>query len=201
MTLTPLHSHPRRACTKSREQSGFALIAALLIMVPLLLLAASMLRTTSIDEKIAGNTLDKQRAFQSAQSGLEFAEWALRENGSGNTGTTCPAKPATTAVSVAANVLVCNANQFSDTSPPGAPASWAYYMPYQVLNANYSASGTGVVYANPDKIYIYYVGNNSNNSQQYYQVTSWGAGVNPVTVSMVQSVYRVQSAATDLGGY
>ena len=185
---------------------GFALIAALLIMIPLLLLAVVMLRTTTIDERIAGNTLDKQRAFQTAQSGLEFAEWALRANTSTNTGVACSASTNKIYATTAESVVVCSNDQFA-TASPAKLSNWTYYMKYQVIGANYNgfaqqtSADTAATYVAPDQIHIYYLGTlNSNGTEQLYRVTSAGTGANDATNSIVQSVYAVSATANDLSG-
>ena len=53
-----------------RKQHGAALITGLIFMVVLTLLAVAAMRTTSLDEKMAGNALNQDAAFQAAEAAL-----------------------------------------------------------------------------------------------------------------------------------
>jgi type IV pilus assembly protein PilX len=55
-------------------QGGMVLITSLLLLLILTMLAVSMFRSYGIEERIAGNTRDKQRARGAAISALQFAE-------------------------------------------------------------------------------------------------------------------------------
>ena len=71
----------------SRPQRGIALITSLLILVIVALLAVSMYRSFGLQEKIAGNTLEKQRSLQAAESALQYGEWwIVKSSGSGSGG-------------------------------------------------------------------------------------------------------------------
>ena len=65
MIARPVRSH--------RLQCGMVLITSLLLLVVVTLLAVSMFRSFGIDEKIAGNIRDKQRATAAAESAVVFA--------------------------------------------------------------------------------------------------------------------------------
>jgi type IV pilus assembly protein PilX len=56
------------------RESGFALIVSLLILIVLSLLGLTAVRTTILQEKMAGNLRDQNLAFQSAESALRDAE-------------------------------------------------------------------------------------------------------------------------------
>ena len=51
-------------------QHGAALITGLIFMVVLTLLAVAAMRTTSLDEKMAGNALNQDAAFQATEAAL-----------------------------------------------------------------------------------------------------------------------------------
>ncbi len=55
------------------SQSGAVLFTALVMMVLMTLLAVTMMGNTAIDEKMAQNSEDKNRAFQGAETGIELA--------------------------------------------------------------------------------------------------------------------------------
>ncbi len=64
------------------SQSGAVLFTALVLMVMMTLLAVTMMGNTAMDEKMAQNSQDKNRAFQAAETGIEMA---IANSGSMNT--------------------------------------------------------------------------------------------------------------------
>jgi type IV pilus assembly protein PilX len=61
----------------TQRQRGMVLVTALLMLVVVTLLAVSMFRSFGLDEKIAGNVREKQRALSAAETAEEYAEWWL----------------------------------------------------------------------------------------------------------------------------
>ncbi|RJG03968.1 pilus assembly PilX family protein [Noviherbaspirillum sedimenti] len=61
----------------SQRQRGAALITGLIIMVILTLLAVASMRTTIMEEKMAGNARDIDIAFQSAEAAIRAGEDVL----------------------------------------------------------------------------------------------------------------------------
>ena len=69
--------------SRSHEsQKGAVLFTALVMMVLMTLLAVTMMGNTAIDEKMAQNSQDQNRAFQAAETGIEMA---IANSGSLNT--------------------------------------------------------------------------------------------------------------------
>ena len=71
-----------RPITKQSTQTGAVLFTALVMMVLMTLLAVTMMGNTAMDEKMAQNSQDKNRAFQGAETGIELA---IADPGSINT--------------------------------------------------------------------------------------------------------------------
>jgi Tfp pilus assembly protein PilX len=71
-----LRSHAPQAA-----QRGVVLISAILLLVVMTLLALAMFRSFGIQELIAGNVREKQRALQSAESAAQYAELWLTAPG------------------------------------------------------------------------------------------------------------------------
>jgi Tfp pilus assembly protein PilX len=71
-----------RPITKQSTQTGAVLVTALVMMVLMTLLAVTMMGNTAMDEKMAQNSQDKNRAFQAAETGIEMA---IANSGSMNT--------------------------------------------------------------------------------------------------------------------
>lgn len=56
------------------KQKGMALVISMIMLLLLTILGLSSMRTTLMDEKMAGNTRDTELAFQASESGLREAE-------------------------------------------------------------------------------------------------------------------------------
>jgi type IV pilus assembly protein PilX len=62
------------------SQRGVALVMALVFLLLLTMLGVSALSTTSLEEKMAGNTKERNTAFQAAESALIVAEaWIIAQ--------------------------------------------------------------------------------------------------------------------------
>ena len=72
----------KQAISIPTSQSGAVLFTALVLMVLMTLLAVTMMGNTAMDEKMAQNSQDKNRAFQAAETGIEMA---IANSGSMNT--------------------------------------------------------------------------------------------------------------------
>ncbi len=57
--------------THSQAQSGAALVTALVLMTVVTLLAITSMGTNTLEEKMAANSQELNRAFQTAETGLE----------------------------------------------------------------------------------------------------------------------------------
>lgn len=63
--------------SQPHSQQGVALITGLIFMVVLTLLVVAAMRTTILEEKMAGNTRDMNLAFQSGEAALRAGEQVL----------------------------------------------------------------------------------------------------------------------------
>jgi type IV pilus assembly protein PilX len=72
-------------------QRGMTLVAALLLLLVITMLGVGMFRSFGLEEHLAGNTREKQRALHSAETAEAYAEWWLASNGGINAtvGTSC----------------------------------------------------------------------------------------------------------------
>jgi len=62
------------AMLKRRGQVGAALIVSLVFLLVISIIAVAGMRTTRLQERMAGNTRDRNLAFQAAESGIREAE-------------------------------------------------------------------------------------------------------------------------------
>src|SRR5471030_76901 len=141
-----------------RRQCGLVLVSSLLLLLVVTVMALAIFRSYGIEEKIAGNQREKQRALHAAESAQQYAEWWL----SSATGVTTPVictniVPAATG-QVCANTLPTIATNQQVANLPwqvaGVPVGVNYAPPNMVFN---TAGGVGNYFATP-LFYISYLG-------------------------------------------
>ncbi|MGC5807718.1 pilus assembly PilX family protein [Ralstonia pseudosolanacearum] len=179
-----------------RADQGYTLIVGLMLLLVLTLFGLGMFRSLGLQERIAANTRDKQRAFESAQSALQYGEWWLRQSSSSLSASTCSG---VTSANVSTGMRVCNLAPTSPTSLPWSVRS-DYLPPSMTANGGGGLTSSGDVnYAAKPGLYINYLGLSANGLAALYQVTAFGYGGDATTASVVQSTYQIASGAKDLG--
>ncbi len=176
---------PRNA--SGARQGGMALISGLLLLVVVTLLAVSMFRGYGMEEKIAGNTREKQRALNAAESAQQYAEWWLSSN--------TPPAAAVCNGFVPANVgQVCSNLQVDFTQLPWAAG--VTYTPFtaagNIIATNAPAAGT---YAGTPVFYVTDLGPPAAGAGEIYQIDAVGWGGSTNAVAVVESTYLVLPAA------
>ena len=172
--------------------NGSALIFALFFIVISSVLGVSMFKNLVLDERLAGNTREKERSFQTAENALRYGEWWL-EQGNGGTGVEC------TEVVKAPFMQTCSNTLINPTALPWP--SGIEYIPegMQVNNGGGifpNADGDIYYYRSP-ALYIQYVGQDSS-ARLVYQLTAAGYGGTESAASVVRSVYAISSGTTPL---
>lgn len=200
--MTPMNSFLIQAPPTrrpSRRQHGVALISSLLILVVVTLMAVSMYRGFGLQEKIAGNTLEKQRSLQAADSALRYGEWWLNQ---GNTGSAVACSGNAVNGNVLTNMRVCSNNLASPATLP-----WTGAIDYTPPNMLVNSSGgidsdkKDINYAKVPGLYISYLGLGPDGKSMLYQVTGAGYGGSSTdSASVVQSVYAMTFRVVDLSG-
>jgi len=185
----------------SGTQRGMVLVASLLLLLVVTIMAISMFRGSGMQERIAGNVREKQRALQAAESAQEYAEWWLANNGNA----------ATTPVTCT-GLLSANANQGQiciNTLPvvTGSAAN-VVNVPWQVNNADvgvtFTPPGMTVAAAAPTaagannyavtpRFYISDMGLSKDVTipGEIFQIDAVGYGGTGNTVAVVESTYAV----------
>jgi type IV pilus assembly protein PilX len=188
------------------HQGGIVLVVSLLLLVVITLLGVSMFRNLGIQEVIAGNLREKNRALQSAISAQQYAEWWLTTGNNINNQQACQAVllQATSGSGVGevcTNILptVLGGAQNVTTVPwktGGQEIGVAVTLPTNgAPNLN-----TGNVYFQPPRFYISLLGAAPSGVQgTIYQIDAWSYGSDPNTVAVVESTYLVSTGITDLG--
>jgi type IV pilus assembly protein PilX len=72
-----------------KAQRGIVMISTMLLLIVVTIIALSMFRSFGMQEKIAGNMREKQRALQAAVSAEQYAEWWLSSTGAISAPVTC----------------------------------------------------------------------------------------------------------------
>jgi type IV pilus assembly protein PilX len=187
-------SQPRNAFIA--HQRGMVLVTTLLLLLVVTILAISMFRSFGIQERIAGNLREKQRALHAAESAQQYAEWWLSQ-GNGTTGIICSSLVAANVGQVCSNTLPTVVANVA-TIPwqiAGVDVGVTYTPPNMNLNV---AGGAGNYYATP-RFYISYLGLVPTGDAAVYQVDAFGYGGNANTVAVVESTYKLSSAVKSLG--
>lgn len=174
---------------------GFILLSGLLFLVLLTLLSVAMFRSVGLQERIAGHTRDKQRAFEAAQTALQYGEWWLTQGAPG-VGVACSGVVDGNAV---AAMRVC-ANPLQNPTTLPWPARIEYRPPSMVVAAGGGLAADGDVnfQARPG-LYLHYLGMTPDGLGLLYQVSAAALGGRTDTAAVVQSTYRIASGVKDLG--
>jgi type IV pilus assembly protein PilX len=191
MKILPPHRPHRGAASTDR---GFVMITGLLFLIVITLLSLAMFRSFGLQERIAGNTRDKQRAFEAAQNALQYGEWWLAQGSAAGTGTVCTGVADGNTVSA---MRICSNAVTTTTSLPAVRTD---YRPPGITVGAGGTTGGDVNYATKPALHISYLGLAPSGLAMLYQVTGFGFGGNPDTMSVVQSTYQMKTDVKDLGG-
>jgi type IV pilus assembly protein PilX len=199
--MTHTTAHHRSRHVHSRTAGGFILVSGLIVLVIVTLLSLSILRSQESQERIAGNTRDKQRAYETAQSALHYAEWWLSRADQRTPQASC-----STGVvdgNDLTNMAICG-------PAPGADVltvPWPYRIEYKPPGLTVASGGGLAVsgdinYQGIPGLYIQSLGTGKSSGTglpDLYLITAYGYGGNPDTVAVVQSTYQITSSVLNAG--
>jgi type IV pilus assembly protein PilX len=179
-----------------RRQRGMVLVTSLLLLIVVTILAISMFRSFGLDEKIAGNVREKQRALNAAETAEQYAEyWLASGNGAA---VACTGLVASTVGQVCTVPLASFTTSLPWTvgvtylpNAPTATNSTPTPMPL-------ATSGQGTYFYTP-MFYITYLGATGTGNGKIYQIDAAAYGGSPDTAAVVESTYLVQSSVSCLG--
>jgi type IV pilus assembly protein PilX len=187
------------ASRQLRRQTGMVLITTLLLLVIVTLLALSMFRGMGLETRIAGNTLEKQRALQAATSAQQYAEQWLVLNVTPFSAVDCSSNPAvtTTTPTVCSNIL--SNSVASVTSVPWTINATQVGYPYNPTNSSgqsdfqISSSGGVDTFQAAPVFYISQLGQDATFSNGIdYRIDAWSYAGAQSTVAVVESTYRIR---------
>lgn len=173
-----------------------ALVTALLLLLVVTMMGVSMFRSFGIQEKIAGNVREKQRALAAAESAQQFAEWWLSSNPPPT------AKICNSVVSSAIGQVCTPASAPADfTTVPwvvgGNPVGVTYtqFLSNTIngIQNTVNAAGAKSAYYAPPVFYITDLGLAGPvlGSGELYQIDAVGYGGTATAVAVVESTYIV----------
>lgn len=173
------------------------LIASLVMLLVLTFLAVSMYHSFNAQENMAANSKEKSRAFQIAQSTLQYGEYLLAGNASFVQGNSCATTTPLTTPTIctnAVNILPATAS---------TPMTLSNGLPYTTMSPALTISTSGgapnTYYAYP-QLYIQFLGVAPDATGQLYQITALAYGGNQNAVAVVQSTFETSTGVHNLGG-
>ena len=159
-----------------KQESGAVLVISLIILLLLTLIGVTGTQVTGLEEKMAGNMVDRNLAFQAAESALRAGENFLTQ-------ATLPDFTATG-----------TGGLYSLTgTPPDPDDDWSTFntVTYPVSLGNVEASPEYVIQRLPN------VGGSGESLEagtysesEMYQITARGVGGTSTSVAVVQSSYK-----------
>jgi type IV pilus assembly protein PilX len=182
------------------------LVSSLLLLVVVTILAIGMFRSFGLDEKIAGNTREKQRALQAAVSAQQYAEWWLSVGNALNLVSCSGPYDVTTGVPMCTNTLASVVGSSANIAVlPWKVAGVTTQVTYTPPNMSFQQGlniTAGTYYAKP-VFYISYLGTGTGSNGSpgiLFQIDAAGYGGSPSTAAVVESTYLLQTADTPLDG-
>ncbi len=174
---------------------GMVLVTALLMLVVVTILGLAMFRSFGLDEKIAGNLREKQRALSAAETAEQYAEyWLTGGGGSANAPlTTCTAPAPASAPTICTNAITLPTQipWMASGNPVGVQ-----YTPQVPTPMNVQVIPQQGSYYAPPQFYVQWLGTTANGT--VYQIDAQGFGGSPDTVAVVESTYIVQTSVKNL---
>jgi type IV pilus assembly protein PilX len=157
------------------------LIASLLLLVVVTILGVGMFRSFGIEEKIAGNTRDKQLALEAAESVEQYAEYWLMVQASNAASSSTPL--ATVACTGGPTPAV---QIYSAPLPNPPPLTWPCGTAYTPPNDGVSGTPT---LSTPPVFYIQYV--QPVGRGFLYLIDSQATGGSANTVAEVEAYFQL----------
>jgi type IV pilus assembly protein PilX len=169
---------------------GFVLIASLLLLLVMTLLALTMFHSFGVQELVAGNVREKQRALQSALAAEQYAEMWLTAPGNVLTNTVDCSTVSLQPYSATSVPYICL--QPISFVVPVTQVPWkigAKEVGFMFFPGSTSTPGNGDTFGD---MYVSQTGAlNGNNEASYVQVPRFYIGLLSATAS--QAIYRIDA--------
>jgi type IV pilus assembly protein PilX len=170
-----------------RSQRGYVLVTSLLLLVVMTMFAVSMFRSFTLQDKIAGNVREKQRALANAESAQQYAENYLA-----TLTTITPIELACNKlvpVTQPSDVQICN-----NAMTPATifNAFWAVGNQYSMAGQTYSGAVGWNSYLDHPGFYIWDAGPSADGSGEIFQIDTWADAAAKTTVAVIESTYLIK---------
>lgn len=191
---------PEAETAAAIKEKGFVLITALIILLVLTILGIALFRGFGLEQKIAGNTREKTRARNAAQSAIQYAEWWLMQGNNATQTQNC-----NTLLNANLNQGAVCTNPLAQTTAQltqvpwnvnGTPVGTVYTPPG--FSVNGLAGGANTYYAAP-RFYIYLVGSSANGQGLIYRIDAVGYGGTPDAVAVIEANFEMGTGVNNLG--
>lgn len=179
----------------NNTERGIVLIICLVLLICVSVLGIYGMRNVMLGERVAGNTLEKQRSTQAAESALRYGEWWLSRN---NLGEQNACTDTVTNGNQLGLMRVCTKRLVNPGTIP-----WTGRTVYTPPNMHIDKSG-GLTekdinyYAAPD-LYISYLGEGLRGRGKFYELSASGYGGQKNTATVVQSTFTFSTNSINLG--
>lgn len=163
------------------SQTGLALVSALLMLLIITLLGVSLFLGVSLQQRAAGNSMQKTRALELAQSATAAAERWLDANHGRLVPVACSATVTTFRMCI------------SPPSTPADPSTWVNAGATHVALANVTVNpggGPNTYYA-PPAVWITFLGRATMGPGNLYEIDAQAYSGNANTLAVTQAVYYV----------
>jgi type IV pilus assembly protein PilX len=180
-------------------QRGMALISSLLLLVVVTILALAMFRSFGVQEKIAGNVREKQRALHAAESAQQYAERWLASNATFGASCTALLSANLNQGQICSAPMVVNNDHAAIAGLPWPAVGVTYNPGAGGGMMNVTGAGTPDTYYQVPQFYIYDVGPSKDGQGELYQVDALGYGATPNAAAIVESTYEVGTGVIDHG--
>jgi type IV pilus assembly protein PilX len=188
-------------------QTGIVLVSSLLLLLVVTIMALSIFRSFGIQEKIAGNTREKQRALQGAMSAQQFAEsWLVTSSNAPNAVNAGAAVSADVPCSIVVDAntgggQICS-NTLASLGIQVATPPWSVAVKYTPPGMNVGSvtnlNVTDIYYDRP-RFYITDMGPLASANGEVYKVDAYSYGTSANTVAVVESTFAVTCIVCPIG--
>jgi len=184
-------------------QLGMVLITSMLLLVVVTILALAMFRGVGLEERIAGNVMEKQRALQAAVSAQQYGEQWLANNVTSTPAVDCSAQASssTATMAICTDILATSLDSGGTVGNVpwkigGGVVGYSYNPVNTTTTSNYfsinTAGGLSTYYAAP-VVYISQLGVDATLSNAVdYRVDAWSYAGAQSTVAVVESTYQIR---------
>lgn len=160
----------RGICHPRARQQGVALVVALVLLVVVTLVGLAAIRGTSLQEKMAGNMVDRAQAFQLTEGAIDLAARTVVQATPGPTSTDCGNKK--NGANCQAGITDCTSGACADN--PATDTTKAYPWVTIPVSGSSNSATTNLVslYGNGPSYLVQYMGSCSATGGGKFQFTN-----------------------------